>query len=29
MNAMQLNLEGDPRSMGLVKAAYECLAALE
>jgi hypothetical protein len=25
MNAMQLNMEGDPRSMALVKAAYECL----
>jgi CubicO group peptidase (beta-lactamase class C family) len=27
MNAMQFNMEGDPRSMGLVRAAYECLAA--
>ena len=27
MNAMQFNPEGDPRSMALVKAAYECLAA--
>ena len=27
MNAMQLNMEGDPRSMGLIRAAYECLAA--
>ncbi len=26
MNAMQLNLEGDPRSMALVKAAYSCLS---
>ena len=25
MNAMQFNLEGDPRSMGLVGAAYRCL----
>jgi CubicO group peptidase (beta-lactamase class C family) len=25
MNAMQFNAEGDPRSMGLVKAAYDCL----
>ncbi len=27
MNAMQFNPEGDPRSMALVKAAYDCLAA--
>lgn len=27
MNAMQFNMEGDPRSMGLVRAAYECLEA--
>lgn len=27
MNAMQFNPEGDQRSMTLVKAAYECLAA--
>jgi CubicO group peptidase (beta-lactamase class C family) len=26
MNAMQFNLEGDPRSMGLVRSAYQCLA---
>ncbi len=26
MNAMQFNLEGDPRSVALVKTAYECLA---
>jgi CubicO group peptidase (beta-lactamase class C family) len=26
MNAMQLNLEGDPRSMALVEAAYACLS---
>jgi CubicO group peptidase (beta-lactamase class C family) len=25
MNAMQFNLEGDPRSVGLIKTAYECL----
>ena len=27
MNAMQFKPEGDPRSMALVKAAYDCLAA--
>jgi CubicO group peptidase (beta-lactamase class C family) len=27
MNAMQFNMEGDPRSAGLVRAAYECLGA--
>jgi len=27
MNVMQFNLEGDPRSAGLVKAAYQCLKA--
>lgn len=26
MNAMQFKLEGDPRSAGLVRAAYDCLA---
>lgn len=26
MNAMQLNMDGDPRSMALVRAAYEALA---
>ena len=26
MNAMQFNFEGDPRSMGLVKAVYDSLA---
>ena len=25
MNGMQFNMEGDPRSMGLVKATYDCL----
>jgi CubicO group peptidase (beta-lactamase class C family) len=25
MNAMQFNLEGDPRSVGLVRSAYQCL----
>jgi CubicO group peptidase (beta-lactamase class C family) len=28
MNAMQLSMEGDPRSMGLIKAVYECLENL-
>jgi CubicO group peptidase (beta-lactamase class C family) len=27
MNAMQFNPQGDPRSAGLVRAAYECLAS--
>jgi CubicO group peptidase (beta-lactamase class C family) len=27
MNAMQFNMEGDPRSMALVRAAYGCLEA--
>jgi CubicO group peptidase (beta-lactamase class C family) len=27
MNAMQFNMEGDPRSMALVEAAYDCLEA--
>jgi CubicO group peptidase (beta-lactamase class C family) len=27
MNAMQFNMEGDPRSMALVKATYDCLGA--
>jgi CubicO group peptidase (beta-lactamase class C family) len=29
MNAMQLSMEGDPRSMALVKAAYECLPGFD
>ena len=28
MNAMQFNMEGDPRSLGLIRTAYECLDKL-
>ncbi|WP_165786990.1 serine hydrolase domain-containing protein [Pseudohalioglobus lutimaris] len=28
MNAMHFNAEGDPRTIGLVRAAYECLEAI-